>query len=73
MKPGRCQICGETYLGKETPDRCPYCGAAGKNLVSPAEYLDYGVIEISEESKKGCLHALELEISNQAFYQKCAA
>ena len=39
MKPFRCQICGETYLGEEPADRCPYCGASGKNLLSPAEYL----------------------------------
>ncbi len=72
MKPWRCQICGETYLGEVPSDRCPYCGAPGKNLISAAEYLDYGVIEISEKSKKDCLYALELELNNTAFYKKCA-
>lgn len=72
MKPWRCQICGETYLGSEPSDRCPYCGAAGKNLVSPAEFIDYGLVEMSEESRKDCLHAIELEINNAAFYKKCA-
>ncbi len=71
MKPWRCQICGETYLGKEASDRCPYCGADGENLKSAAHYLDYGVVEMCEQSRKDCLHALELENDNTAFYQKC--
>ncbi len=72
MKPWRCQICGETYLGAGQPDRCPYCGAAGKNLLSPAEYIDYGKVEMSEQSRKDCLRTLELENNNAAFYQKSA-
>ena len=72
MKPFRCQICGETYLGKEASDRCPYCGADGKNLLSPAEYLDYGEIEMSEQSREDCEKALQLEMNNTAFYKKCA-
>ena len=72
MKPWRCQICGETYLGKEAPDRCPYCGAAGKNKVSPAEYIDFGVVEMSEKSKEDLHYALDLELNNTAFYKKCA-
>ena len=73
MKPFRCQICGETYLGSESPGRCPYCGAPGKKLVSAAEYIEYDAIEISEESKEASLKAIELEINNAAFYKKCAA
>lgn len=72
MKPWRCQICGETYLGKEASDRCPYCGAPGKNLVSPAEYIDYGEVEMSEKSREDCLQALKLEMNNTAFYKKSA-
>ena len=72
MKPWRCQICGETYLGKTASDRCPYCGAPGNNLVSAAEYLDYGVVDMSEQSREDCLHALKLEVNNTAFYRKCA-
>lgn len=72
MKPWRCQICGETYLGTEAADRCPYCGAPGKNLISAAEYIDYGVVEMSEDSRENLLHALDLEMNNTAFYKKCA-
>lgn len=73
MKPYRCQICGETYLGREAADRCPYCGAPGHKLVSPAEYMEYGVIDISEESRQACLKAIELEVNNTAYYKKCAS
>ena len=72
MKPWRCQICGETYLGKNASDRCPYCGADGKNLMSSAEYLDYSVIEMSQQSKEDCEKALQLEMINTSFYKKCA-
>ena len=73
MKPWKCQICGETYLGSEASDRCPYCGADGENLKSAAHYIDYGEIEISEDSREKCLKALELEMNNTAFYRKAAA
>lgn len=72
MRPWRCQICGETYLGEIPADRCPYCGAAGNNLNSPAEYHDYGVVEMSEKSREDCLKALELELNNASFYKQCA-
>lgn len=72
MKPWRCQICGETYLGTNPSDRCPYCGADGKNLLSPADYLDYGTVEMSEQSREDCLKALDLEYNNAGFYRICA-
>ena len=71
MEPFRCQICGETYLGNERPDRCPYCGAAGKHLINAAEWIDHGKVEMSEQSYKYCEDAVKLELSNAAFY-KCA-
>lgn len=71
MKPFRCQICGETYLGSEPSDRCPYCGADGENLKTAANYLDYGLVEMCEQSRKDCLEALRLEINNVKFYEKC--
>ncbi len=72
IKPWRCEICGETYLGAEASDRCPFCGAEGSNLKSAAHYLDFGVVEMSEQSRKDCLHALDLENDNMVFYRKCA-
>ncbi len=72
MKPFTCQICGETYLGEQLPDRCPFCGANPVYLVPSAMYVEYGNIELSEQSRKDCQEALKLELDNQSFY-KCAS
>ena len=72
FKAYRCQICGESYLGEMTPDRCPFCGAHERYLMTAAEWMDYGAIELSEQSREDCERALELEMNNMAFY-KCAA
>lgn len=72
LKPYRCQICGETYLGEAIPDRCPYCAAAGKHLLPAAEWIPYGKVEMSEQSYQDCQEGLKLEQNNMAFY-KCAA
>lgn len=72
MKPLRCQLCGETYLGQETTDRCPFCGADGRQLVSAAEWIDYGKVEMSAKDLENCQTALGLELSNTGFYKACA-
>jgi rubrerythrin/rubredoxin len=71
MKPYRCRLCGETYLGEGAPDRCPYCGAAGKYLVPAAEWADLAGAQAGDpETADLCRGALDLEVSNSAFYQK---
>jgi rubrerythrin len=65
----RCKICRDPYIGEEPPSRCPFCGALGCYFISaeewnPAEYL----FEISDISKANLKAALELELSNTAFY-----
>ncbi len=72
MKPFRCLICGETYIGNAVPDRCPFCGVAGRYIADAAEYVDYNGLELSEESRKFVQQAMKIEASNVAFY-KCAA
>lgn len=72
MNPFRCQVCGESYLGNTAPDRCPFCGAAGHHMAVAGEWVPITPVEMSEESRQTCLKALDLELSNQAFY-KCAA
>ncbi len=72
MVPYRCRICGETYLGNTEPDRCPFCGAAGRHLVSAPEWERIGKIEMAAESRDYCRKALDLEISNVNFYKACA-
>ena len=71
MKPFRCQICDDTYLGDIVPDRCPFCGVLGKYLVNAAEWINYGAIEMSGESYNFCREALRLELKNTAFYECC--
>lgn len=72
MNPYRCQICGETSLMSAPPERCPFCGAAGKRVVPAAEWIEYGKVEMSEQSCKDCYKALDLELSNHCYY-KCSA
>ena len=72
MRPFRCLICGETYLGRTAPDRCPFCGVAGRFIVDAAEFVDYDGMEMSEQSREFVRQAMKIEASNVAFY-KCAA
>ena len=72
MKPYRCQICGEVYLGELTPDRCPFCGVLGNYLHSAPEYITYGEVDLSQNSREFCRQAIELEANNVAYY-RCAA
>lgn len=72
MRPFRCLICGETYLGRNAPDRCPFCGVAGSRMVDAAEYVNYNGMEMCNQSKKFVQQAIEIEASNVAFY-KCAS
>ena len=72
MKPFRCQICSETYLGDFAPDRCPFCGAVGSYLLSLPEYIEYGAVELSRSSREFCRQALGLEAGDIAFYRRAA-
>ena len=72
MNPYRCEICGETYLGLNPPERCPFCGSAGKMVLPAAEWLNYGKVEMCKQSYKDCKKALKLELDAYAFY-KCSA
>lgn len=71
MTPLRCQLCGETYLGQEA-DRCPFCGAAGKQLTHAAEWVDYGKLDLDESDMEYCRTALGFEVSNTTFYRCCS-
>ncbi len=71
LHPFRCEICGETYVGSYAPERCPFCGVIGKNVLPAAEWMDYRKIDMSKQSYADCQKALELEMANYAYY-KCA-
>lgn len=70
MKIFTCRICGEVYIGKSIPPSCPFCGVAKKYLVLAKVWKDENDVELTEISKKNLEEALNLELSNTAFY-KC--
>jgi rubrerythrin len=72
MDPFRCQVCGEVYLGQALPDRCPFCGAAGKELIGAALWVDYGKLDLTSGDQDYVRKAIDLEKSNTAFYKACA-
>lgn len=72
MRPFRCLICGETYIGRNQPDRCPYCGVDGRFIADAAEYVEYDGMTMCEESENFVRQAIKIEKSNVAFYQ-CSA
>jgi rubrerythrin/rubredoxin len=72
VKLWRCEICGDPYIGESAPDNCPFCGAHKRFI---KEFKDAKVnfdVELEEKDKANAKHALEVEISNSAFYF-CAA
>ena len=72
MKPFRCQICSETYLGDFAPDRCPFCGSSGSYLLSLPEYIEYGAVDLSTSTREFCRQSLELEAEDIAFCRRAA-
>ncbi|MEE9525961.1 MAG: ferritin family protein [Candidatus Woesearchaeota archaeon] len=68
----RCEICGDPYIGDKVPANCPFCGAKQEHIkkFDDAE-VDFDV-ELNETDKANVEHALEVEVSNAAFYF-CAA
>lgn len=72
MNPYRCEICGETTLMANPPQRCPFCGADGRHVIPAAAWLTHGKVEMCEQSYKDCEKALLLELRNYDYY-KCAA
>jgi len=68
----RCEICGDPYIGDAAPANCPFCGAKEKFM---KEFKDAQVnfdVELSEKDKANAEKALQVEVSNAAFYF-CAA
>ncbi|MDZ4180489.1 MAG: ferritin [Coriobacteriia bacterium] len=69
MKMYRCRICGETYLGSETPSHCPFCGAHSEYIVDTTEYPEnINAVDITELERNDLMKAIDLELSNTRFY-----
>ena len=72
MKIFTCRICEEVYIGATVPPSCPFCGVQNKYLVLAHSWKDENNIELTKISKKNLYTALDLELSNTAFY-RCVA
>lgn len=72
VKLWRCLICGDPYIGENPPDNCPFCGAHKRFIKEAKEAEVIFVVELNDKDKANVEHALEVEISNAAFYF-CAA
>jgi rubrerythrin len=64
----RCAICGDPYIGFETPSNCPFCGAHEKYMVPSHAWRDTNKVDLSEQSRKNLESSLELEVGNAEFY-----
>ncbi|MDD5731744.1 MAG: ferritin family protein [Patescibacteria group bacterium] len=75
MKSFRCTICGELFLGSKLPSHCPFCGVKAKYILNSEEVNGaeiFMIKNISDESRKSLIVALNKETSNASFY-KCAS
>jgi rubrerythrin len=72
VKLWRCEICGDPYIGENPPDNCPFCGAHKKYIKDAKESKVSFDVELNEKDKANVERALQVEVSNAAFYF-CAA
>lgn len=68
----RCEICGDPYIGEEPPANCPFCGAHGRYIREAKSAKVNFDVDLNMKEKENVEHALEVEVSNAAFYF-CAA
>ncbi len=72
VKLWRCEVCGDPYIGETPPDNCPFCGAH-KKFIKEAKLAAVNFdVDLNEKDKANAQHALQVEVSNSAFYF-CAA
>ena len=72
VKLWRCEICGDPYIGETAPDNCPFCGAHKEYIKEAKDANVTFDVELTEKDKANAEHALQVEVSNAAFYF-CAA
>src|SRR3989338_9467099 len=72
VKLWRCEICGDPYIGEEPPANCPFCGAHRKYIKEAKKAKVTFDVILNEKDKANAEHALQVEVSNSAFYF-CAA
>lgn len=72
VKLWRCEICGDPYVGESPPTNCPFCGAHQEHIKEASVAKANFDVELNEKDKANAEHALQVEVSNAAFYF-CAA
>jgi rubrerythrin len=72
VKLWRCEICGDPYIGDAAPANCPFCGAREEHIKEFKDAKADFDVELNEKDKANAEKALEVEVSNAAFYF-CAA
>lgn len=72
VKLWRCEICGDPYVGERPPTNCPFCGAHKKFIKKAKAAQVTFDVKLNEKDLTNTRHALEVEVSNSAFYF-CAA
>jgi len=72
VKLWRCEICGDPYIGETPPDNCPFCGAHRKYIKTARQAAVNFTVDLNEKDRANAEHALQVEVSNAAFYF-CAA
>ena len=68
VKLWRCEICGDPYIGDEPPANCPFCGAHRKYIKEAKRAIVNFDVKLNKKDKANAEHALQVEISNSAFY-----
>lgn len=63
-----CKICGESYLGGDAPDDCPFCGAPKHFIKSISEFSELWKTELSEVERENMEETLSLEVNASAYY-----
>ena len=75
MKSYRCTICGEVFIGSKLPSECPFC-CVGERHIKRLDRVEgedlFYVKNLSEDSRKNLIQALNIETTNASFY-KCAS
>jgi len=67
----KCKVCGDPYVGNTKPSNCPFCGAPAKYIILADNWMERGLPELSDVTRKHLEASLKLELDNVQFY-RCA-
>lgn len=65
----RCLICGDTFVTREKPTNCPYCGSDQEYIVLTVDYPEgLNDVELTDQEHADILRSASLEWTNAQFY-----